>query len=221
MLPEEAKWLGREIAATDSASLFPMLNLGSSSGKFVKSEQPWIFEHVFSPLERRGGTIVNVDLVEAPGVDIVGDVTDPKLIERLQGMGFKSAICSNLLEHVRDREGVARALVSIVENGGSLFISGPHRYPYHPDPIDTLFRPTASELAALFPSTELVRGDIVNSGNYWKYVTRTPKKLVRSTVRLFLPFYQPRGWYAALLRVGWLRRDFEAACVVLRKRSNA
>ena len=72
----------------------------------------------------------------------------------------------------------------------------------------------------MFPSTELLRGDIVNAGDYWKYVSRTPKKLFRSTVRLFLPFYEPRGWYAALLRLGWLRRDFEAVCVVLRKRAN-
>jgi SAM-dependent methyltransferase len=217
MLPEEARWLGRELAGIDDASLFPMLNVGSSTGAFVTSEQPWIFEHVFSPLERRGGKIVSVDVKRAPGVDIVGDLTDPEVIARLGAMHFRSILCSNLLEHVADREKVARALVSILETGGSIVVSGPRRYPFHPDPIDTLYRPTVSELAALFPRCELVRGEIVNAGNYWRYVSRTPRKLVRATVRLFLPFYRPREWYAALLRLGWLARDFEVVCVVLRK----
>jgi SAM-dependent methyltransferase len=217
MLPREAQWLGRRIRSLDPGEVFPMLNIGSSTGRFVTVEQPWIDDNIFRPLREAGHSVVNCDIKAAPGVELVGDLTDPEFLRRLSERRFRSVMCSNLLEHVTNREALCRTLVQLLEPGGLLFVSGPFSYPWHADPIDTLFRPTPAELTALFPGTETVASEVVPCGTHWEYVTRSPRKLLQSGVRLLLPFYQPKSWYTSVLRLGWLFRDFEAVCVVMRK----
>ena len=217
MLPKEAEWLGRTIRALDARELSPMLNIGSSTGEFVTKHQPWIDAQVFRTLREKGVKVVNCDMKEAPGVDLVGDLADPSFLERLSLQKFKSVLCANLLEHVENRAQIARTLASLVTSGGRLLVSGPHRYPYHPDPIDTMFRPTVDELADLFPETRVVSSDIVPCGTYWTYIARTKMKLAKSLIRLALPLYAPRDWYTALRRLAWLNTEFEVVCVCLEK----
>ena len=100
MLYEEAKFIGNIMHALEPSDVFPMLNLGSSSDELTKQRQPWIDEFIFSIARASNHKVVNVDLKSNPGVDIVGDVTDPLFLEKLKKMGFKSIICSNMLEHV-------------------------------------------------------------------------------------------------------------------------
>jgi len=217
MLPPEAKWLGHHILELDSARAFPMLNIGSSTGRFVTVDQPWIEGELFGPIRQRGLTVLNCDMKSAPGVDLVGDLSDPKFLAEVATHRFKSVLCCNLLEHVENREAIAAMLLSVIPKGGYLFVSGPHSYPHHPDPIDTMYRPSVEELAKLFPGTRVVASEIVDCGTYWAYATRTPTKFVKSVVRLCLPFYQPKAWRTAVARLGWLFRDFQAVCVVLEK----
>lgn len=217
MLPKEAEWLGSEMRRLDPASAFPLLNLGSSTGRFVTKAQPWIDAQVFEPLRRMNARVVNCDIKAAAGVDLVGDLMDPEFVRSLSKMGFRSVLCANLLEHVTRPDELASALVGAVSGGGYLFVSGPYSYPWHPDPIDTLFRPTPEELARLFPGTRVVRAERVRCGTYWQHASRTRMNLLASVVRLALPFYRPRRWWAVVLRLGWLTREFEATCLVLQK----
>jgi SAM-dependent methyltransferase len=217
MLPAEAKWLGRQLLALDPRRAFPMLNIGSSTGRFVSVDQPWIDQEIFGPLRERGLAVLNCDIKSAPGVDLVGDLEDPRFLASLAEHRFQSVLCSNLLEHVENRAAIAATLLQVIPSGGYLFVSGPRSYPRHADPIDTMFRPTPEELAALFPGTRAVASEIVDCGTYWAYITRTPTKLLKSAVRLALPFYQHKGWRTAVRRLAWLFRDFQAVCVVLEK----
>ena len=143
MLYEEAKFIGKVMHALDPNDVFPLLNLGSSSDELAKQRQPWIDEYIFSKARASNLKVVNVDLKANPGVDIVRDVTDPAFLEELKTMGFKSIICSNMLEHVPTDsvERICESLQQIIPKDGYLFISGPYKFPYHPDPIDTMFRP--------------------------------------------------------------------------------
>lgn len=215
MLIEEARWLGEQISLMTPTALFPMCNLGSSTETFRKQGQPWIDHYIFEPIRKMGGVVRHVDRRKGPGVDVVGDLSDPGFLAELSAMGFRSVVCSNLLEHISDREAVAEGVVSIVLPGGYIFATCPFQYPYHADPIDTLFRPGVEELVGLFPGTALVRGKTVTCGTYWDYVSRTPSELIRTAIGLLVPFYGPRNWYSTAMHLPWLFRNFEATCVVL------
>ncbi|MDP6224554.1 MAG: hypothetical protein QGF34_05795, partial [Candidatus Poseidoniaceae archaeon] len=71
MLYEEAKFIGKAMHALDPNDIFPLLNLGSSSDELAKQRQPWIDEYIFSKARASNHKVVNVDLKENPGVDIV------------------------------------------------------------------------------------------------------------------------------------------------------
>jgi hypothetical protein len=194
-----------------------MLNVGSSTERFRTREQPWIDAQIFRPARDAGRRILHLDLKSAPGVDIIGSLADDSTLRRVRELGIRSALCSNLLEHVPDRDAVCRSIDVVVPPGGYIFVSCPNRYPLHLDPIDTMFRPNVEELAALFPNAQLVHGEVVSDGTYLDYVGRNPQAIGRRVLRLCAPFYKPKQWYTALHHVPWLFRTFSATCVLLRK----
>jgi hypothetical protein len=217
VLIEEAKWFGARISELGAANICPMLNIGSSTETFRTHDQPWIDRHIFKPIRDAGGRVVHIDIKDAPGVDLVGDLADPVIARRIAEIGIKSTFCSNLLEHVIDRDAMCRAIDAVVPPGGYIFLSCPYRYPLHLDPIDTMFRPDVQALAALFPGTEFVRGDVVVDATYLDYVGRSPASIAKRLVRLMVPAYKPKQWYTSLHHLPWAFRRFEASCAVLRK----
>jgi SAM-dependent methyltransferase len=146
---EEALWLEELFGRLGLDEGTKIVDVGSSTGYFRRVEQPYIDYHVFRPLRRRGVRAIHVDAKEAEGVDVVCDLTaaDSSAVEALpQG---DIVLCSNMLEHVTDRELVVTRLRDLTAPGGLLVVTVPHVYPYHPDPIDTMFRPTDAELRQL------------------------------------------------------------------------
>lgn len=219
MLIEEAEWLGRALRSLDPEQVYPLLDVGSSTARFRTQDQPWIDRFIFQPARVAGQLVVHLDAKQAEGVDVVADLGDARSIEGLAARGFRSVLCSNLLEHVEDREAIARALLSIVPVGGYLFVSGPYRYPMHPDPIDTLYRAAPQEFAHLFRGTRLELNAIVRNGTYLDEIRRQRTAFFRLLVRLLLPFYKPATWRREatqfLRNLLWLGRPFEASCAVL------
>jgi hypothetical protein len=150
MFREEAEFLQQLFARQPVAPGWKLLDVGSSTEYFRRVEQPYIDYLVFRPLRHRGAEIVHLDAKEADGVDVVCDLTAPESDALLNGVPRANIVlCSNLLEHVTDRELVVGRLRDLTEPGGLLVVTVPHVYPYHPDPIDTLFRPTDTELREL------------------------------------------------------------------------
>lgn len=217
MLPAEARWIGDRLRALETTAA-PVLNIGSSTGTFNTITQPWIHEHVFSGLQARGQRVVNIDRKSGDGIDLSGDICDPAFQQQVAALRGSAILCTNLLEHVVDPGRLASALVELVPSGALLLISGPKSYPWHPDPIDSKFRPDVDQLAGLFAGTELVTGEIVASGTYYDWLGRSPWRLVGAIVRLLHPFRSARYWWADVLKLGWLSRPFTATCVLLRKR---
>ena len=217
MLVNEAVWFKEHIRQMDSRLLFPMANIGSSTERFRKIEQPWIEQCIFNPIREGNHKVTHVDIKNVQGVDIVGDLSDPDFILKLSKMGFKSVLCSNFLEHVRDRARIAGALLSIVDSGGYILISCPYEHPYHPDPIDTMFRPTVKELAGLFPNSRIVAGGIITDHSYFFYITMSLPIFFRAIARLFIPFYKPVNWLISIMQLPWLFRNYKTTCVVLQK----
>lgn len=225
MLIPEANWFAAQLALRANAELAPLLNLGSQSLTFRTQTQPWLDRRVFAPLRARGVAVVHSDLQADEGVDLVGDLTDPGFLDHLRSLRFRSVICSNLLEHVERPDRIAAAVAAAVEPGGLLFLSVPYRFPYHADPIDTMFRPSPAELASLFPTTTILEERILPCGNLttyalgrlflspWKFLrdaaARTPHAASGAPAVVQPP--------SALTKLPWLFRRFRITCLVLRK----
>jgi SAM-dependent methyltransferase len=216
VLPEEARWIGDQLCALPGCDGV-VLNIGSSTGAFTTVTQPWIHRHVFAKLEERGQRVLNIDRKAEVGVNLTGDICDPEFQARVAALGGSAILATNLLEHVPDPGPLAAAFVALVPPGGYLVISGPYSYPWHPDPIDSKFRPTVEELAGMFAGTKLVAGAIVPSGTYYDWLGRSPWKLAGALLKLLNPFRSARWWWADVLKLGWIFRPFSATCIVLRK----
>lgn len=216
MLLEEAKWFGNEISRMSSSDIFPMLNIGSSIASCRENDQPWTDSYIFKPARDAGQKIVHIDIKDKPGVDMVGDISNKTFQDRLKKIEFKSIFCANLLEHVEDRESIVKAITSMTPSGGYIFVSCPFRYPYHLDPIDTMFRPGIDELARLFPGTAKYKAEVIKDHNYWFYIA-TPNMIINRVIRICAPFYRPKKWLTVLAHMAWLFRDFHATCLILKK----
>lgn len=221
MLPEEARWLHGQLRALAPADVYPMCDVGSSTHELRAVRQPWIDRYVLGLARERAGRVVHVDIKAAPGVDLVGDLGDRRFVERLRAMGFRSVLCCNLLEHVRDRERICAALRSIVAVGGYVIVTVPRRFPYHEDPIDTMFRPTIRHLAALFPGMTVHAAATVKASAYTYLLHRRPRALVHTAVRLGAPFYRPAHWSVAMRKMYWIVRGYRVTCLILRKEAAA
>jgi len=168
MLLEESIWF-KEIIRKVIQPGSLVLNIGSSTKHFIETEQPYIKQNLFDELSAKKCSVKNIDIKNAEGVDLVGDVTDPDFINTLKGLNPTAIICSNLLEHLENRKSFCDALVKIMNPETLLIVSVPFSFPYHEDPIDTLYRPDIKELQNAFPSLKLVEGKIVDCGSYFNY----------------------------------------------------
>ena len=219
MFKEEAIWLGEYIYDSKSDDFFPLLNLGSSTEEFRALTQPWIDSYVFAPARSRGLPVIHMDLKDAIGVDLTGDISSPEMQSALRIKAIKSVLCSNLLEHVIDREAICAGIENILRPGGYIVVTCPYQYPFHPDPIDTLYRPRPDELAALFPNSSLVQSSILDCGTLFQSLIQNPKLLLWTAVRLCLPLYKPAFWWQLARFQLWMFRTFRVSCVVLQKKN--
>lgn len=217
LFQQEAAWIADFLYVGKPHGMFPMINVGSSTADFRVRVQPWIDAEIFAPARKAGLKVIHMDIKEAPGVDVVGDLTDFAFCAQLSAMNIQSALCSNLLEHVTNKEQICLSIEQAVRPGGHIIVTAPYQYPYHGDPIDTLFRPTPVELAALFPNSTVVRSSILDCGNYIQSLLASPKAALWNIARLCLPFYKTAYWRELLGFHGWLFRTFQVSCVVLKK----
>ena len=171
MLYEESVWFKNIIQQyVEPNSL--VLNIGSSTKQFIEVDQPYIKQNLFDELAKKNCTVKNIDIKQAEGVDLVGDVTDLAFIETLKQLNPSFIICSNLLEHLSDRKIFCEALVKIMNTKTMLIVSVPYSFPYHEDPIDTLYRPDINELQKAFPLLKLEEGKIVDCGTFFNYSSK-------------------------------------------------
>lgn len=220
MLPKEAVLIGQWTRQLELAEDSVCLNVGSSTREFREETQPFIHGEVLKPLADAGCRIINCDLKQDDGVDEVGDLLDPAVQRRLAAYSADLVICANLLEHLSDPASFARACGVIVRPGGYCLFTVPRSFPYHPDPLDTMFRPSPREIMALLPGWEVIAAEELAAGSYREEVLAEPspaKTLVRQVLRSMMPFYRPAKWYPAAHKLLWLFRSYRVSLVMLRK----
>lgn len=211
---EYLKTIIEELPIDDNTNI---LNIGSQSESYIKT-QPYIRRNIVEPTKKKKAKIVNLDIFEGPGVDLVGDITDKRFAEEIKNK-FNIIYSFNVLEHVTDIAKFTRALESIVPSGGYILISVPYKYPIHYDPIDNGFRPKPNELLNYFTNCEIQKSEIVQDFTYWYYLTSSPKRIITEIVRILTPFYRFNKWKKVVIpKIKWINKKFEVTCVLLKKR---
>jgi hypothetical protein len=197
----------------------PMLNVGSSTATFRTRDKPHIEAELFGPLRQSGVVVCHLDCKSGDGVDLTGDILDPALQRELAARGFRSLLLSNVLEHVRDRAGLAAACEQIVGSGGLILATVPSSYPYHADPIDTLYRPSPAELAALFRNSEPRETGTVTGRTYRETYLASGSSLLRELARTgqaaLLAIVRPRSFASRAHRWRWHRRPYCVSMALL------
>jgi len=226
MLPREAEWL-LKYAIQKIKNNTTLLNIGSSNKRFIKKIQPHIYHNLIEPLNQKDVEIINVDIKEDDGVDIVANILNKNDREKIKKINYQYILCSNVLEHVIELENFCESLSELLPEGGYLIITVPNKYPYHEDPIDTMFRPTINQLQEYFPNLKLVFGEIVDCGTVKEYEKYKRKinpwveyiRITKSFIKKLMPFYKYDQWKKNQIK----KRDFKAnehylvTCAIFRK----
>jgi len=218
MLKKEAHWLSQKIYSLPTEEVFPMLNIGSSTQEMRQRIQPWIESEIFEVASKCNYPVIHTDIKEDHGVDVVGDLRDSAFVERLMELKIKSVLCANLLEHLTEPLEICDAISKTLIDGGYLFLTVPYKYPFHPDPIDTMLRPSVEELSQCFSGFEVVFGEVVDCGMCFQQ-DRSWFHLLKNIIRLAFPFYKPKSWLLIVANsLPWYFRDVSVTCIVLKKK---
>lgn len=112
----------------------PALLLGLNVGGFFKKYLPtgMVLNVGSGPRRLNREDVINFDMEQYPGVDIVGDISKIPM----QNDAVDGIVCDNVLEHVRDIEVAISELHRVLKPGGYVYISTPFLYPYHSSPDD-------------------------------------------------------------------------------------
>ncbi|MCB1971977.1 MAG: methyltransferase domain-containing protein [Geminicoccaceae bacterium] len=224
MRKEEARWMARQVRALGLPQGSTCLNLGSSTGRFRRDMQSHVQTEFIEPLERDGIRFIHCDIKADEGVDMVGDLLDPAFHSRLRALGADLVTCNNLLEHLEDPQRFALACAGLMRPGARLLVSVPYSYPYHPDPIDTLLRPSPDRLVAMFPGLEAESREVIVSTSYLQDSLVDRKKLrrmMRNFRHVVLPFLGPaEKWRPRAHRFLWLLRPYKVSAAVLLRRED-
>ena len=219
MLAAEAQWVGDVLDKLATEEISPLLNIGSSTANFRENVQPWIEHSIFAPLRERAIEVIHVDIREGNGIDLHGDLSDDSFVAALAARNYRALLCCNLLEHVPDPAAIGAKIEGLVPPGGYLIVTVPNRFPYHPDPIDTMFRPEIADIARLFPNCRLVRGEVLSCGTGWDYVGRNPVSLIARVAKRATVLNENGGMKGSASFAPWLFRRFRQSCAIFQRKS--
>jgi hypothetical protein len=219
---EEARVIGEAIQTHClGGTIRYALNLGSGDVEHLLQKKPWIQEHVFARLQSVGCKVIHADLDFMPGVNEAVDLTDVESVSKLatRYVGSKVVLLCNVLEHIPKEmfEPLIRGVTALVSHNDYLVVSVPRDYPFHPDPIDTMFRPTPSEIIGLFSNLEVLESGVVQSGSYRDDLASMglPKK-VRRLLRPILPVASVRRYLSDVHRLTYIHRPYKVSYVMFR-----
>jgi hypothetical protein len=148
-------------------------------------------------------------------------LTDDSFVAGLGRRGYRALLCCNLLEHVPDPAAICAKLEPLVPIGGYLTVTVPNRFPYHPDPIDTMFRPDLDALVRLFPHCRLIHGEVLDCGTGWDYVDRKPRVLIDKVKHRLSGMREHGGVKGSASFLPWLFRRFRQTCALLQRQPSA
>ena len=227
MFKEEAEFIGTILDGFSNDELDPVLEIGASTLSFRVSVKPHINENIHSKLFARGIRVIHSDFKPDPDISnpedqIIGDVFDEKVFKRMLDTKPKCILLCNILEHVKNPKELCKRIMEISNEKTIIIVTVPFSFPYHRDPIDTLFRPSPEELIKNFNDVEVIHQDIIEGTNFSEQLKELnlAKAFIRVTkevlkVMIFLITFQLRK--IRFSRILWLKNNYTVSLVVLRK----
>lgn len=192
------------------------VNLGSGEVSRLLEKKPWVEDQIFSPLREKGIRIIHVDQLRCQGVDIFCDLGSPHAFDFLDYVeAARLFLLANVMEHLEPelRDQIIPRIYSAMRVGDALLVTAPFDYPYHPDPIDTMFRPGPSDLIRRAP-LNWVREAIVEAGSFRReFDQMNGWKKVRKLIRPLWPFQSISSWRRSL-RIKWLFKPYRVTVVL-------
>lgn len=222
MRRQESKRIAEIVKALDIPKNAVCLNIGSSTKEFREIKQPHIDKYLFRPLANKGFGIIHCDQKKEEGVDLVGDVLDPKFQKEIGKRQADLLLCCNLLEHLEQPRAFASACAQLIRPGGYMIVTVPLSYPYHPDPIDTMLRLTPSEIGEYFPTLDVIATEILEMSTFLGEMRERHqgnKAYLRHLAKVLMPLYRSEQWLPNAHRLMWSFRRYKSSLVVFRRPS--
>lgn len=188
MFRSEARRIGDWLAQLPDSELSPFVNIGSGTFDFRLRQQPWVDEHIFSPLRGRRIPVTHVEIREGPGIDLVADILSDEGYEKIAALKPNLILLSNVIEHVYEPARMVERCREALAPGGRLLITVPRSYPHHTK-IDTMLRPTPQEVARWAPKARVEQSTILETEYHWHEIARNPRKAMLAKAKwLFKPY---------------------------------
>lgn len=217
----ESKVVGELLRSID-AKEFPehCINIGAGDVLNMKKRKPWVEENVFHTLSERRCGLIHTDLFNFEGIDETLDLNQTDCLDFTETMlGTRLFLCANVLEHLtaKTRVTAVKAIATVLRPGDFLLVTVPQSYPYHPDPIDTMFRPSPEDLSALF-DLHWLKTQTIEAGSFSDDLKgMSPFKRARKFIKPFWVFQSPRNYISNIHRLTFLTRPYRISLVFGRK----
>jgi hypothetical protein len=214
MFEVEARHLVELLSRLPADALSPMANIGSGTLRHRSVDNPWIERVLIDGLKAKGIEIIHIDQRDGDGIDLKADLSDEAGIDAIRARHPRAVLCTNVLEHVADLKGFCAALARLVDAGGYLIVTVPRSYPYHRDPIDTMFRPTPEDIAALFPHFTPLVMEVQDTESYWYKLRQRPWLILRQILRAPFPFLGFTKWKRSMSKLYWLFAPYQQSIFI-------
>lgn len=226
MLKNESLWIKQFLPTIIGEDAFPILNIGSSTSQYRKITQPHVQENIFSHFTDEKSQVIHLDMKADEGVDLVGNLYDPRFLQKIKNLKVKTIFCNNILMYLDgdSRRKLSEIFYTIIPEGGYLLISNSHIFPAAPDPKEEYYREGAMEMYKNhFSKFKLIAAeDVEDDLTHFNDLKQKPKFLL---LKLFVAFflitartYKLKDWkFMKEFYTKNLHKNYSAACLFLQK----
>jgi len=196
-----------------------VINLGSGDIHKLKKDKPWVFKHVFDPLTKKS-LVIHADIDSFNGACQVCDLTKFDALDFIKSTPRpRLFILANVLEHVPKKSVkiILSKIFKAMNKGDFFLITAPYRYPYHPDPIDSMYRPGPMAITKLIPLTWLDM-KIIECGSFKEEFSKMNlSKKIRKILKLFFIFQSINNYLRNAHRLLYLFQSYKITMVLGKK----
>lgn len=226
MLINESLWIGSKLKKILPENPFPVLNVGSSTEKYRKVHQPYVQQNIFNLFGNEKEQVIHLDMKQAEGVDLVGNLYDSNFLEKIKKIKVKTVFCNNILMYLEkeQRENLADIFYEILDSGSYLLISNSYMFPAAPDPKEAYYRNNAEEMYKdLFSRFKLLDlKDVEDNKTHFQDLRSESKILLLKKFVAFFIFtakkYKKRDWsFMINYYLKNINKNYSAACLFLQK----